>query len=287
MVYWREADFEGSAQEVARWAIYVARNRAAFSMRAEVHQRGLRDDDASGRGGALLEVRADRDMVPEGDFYRIRVRRIASISVTSKRPHSMYTLGFSNQSQPWTKWGAAFQVTVNHKKNEVRFGPTSQLGNLQNEDKGLGVGRYCLAKVIEWAIERYPDYTVAAGSLSCVDASTEMRRNRRNALYEGAGFVVNYSDNDKKIGSFKVSKVSDLSPKWRRGRVREISLYGLIGAFARTMDDRTHYAAKFTSCRDDADGLKAKHGRLVKLVLVLIISFVGFALSIIYRLTKR
>ena len=285
MAYWRETFFEDNAREVARWAVYVARKSDALPTRERLHQQALRDDDVPGRGGALMEVRADRHIVPDGDFYRIRVKRIASLSCNGKGQLSIYrrsrSRDFSSQPQPWGKWDAAFQVTVNHEENEVRFGPTGQLGNLQSEDKGLGVGRYCLAKVIGWAVDRYPDYKVAAGSLSSVDARTETRRNRRNALYEGAGFIVDYSDNEKKNGLFRAPKVSDLSARWRRGRVREVSLYAMVGALEHTTDKNNRYLNRLGGCLGNADRLKLVNRRLVKVAIVAVIGFVGLAIFVI------
>ncbi|MDO9633815.1 MAG: hypothetical protein U0998_00455 [Moraxellaceae bacterium] len=251
MGYWKESDFERDASEVARWVIYVARNK-----------------DAPGKGGALFEVRADSHILPEGDFYRIRFRRIATLNVIGEfhisLKRNLWSQNHSGQLMPWKNWDAAFQVTVNHVENEMRFGPTGQLGNLQGEDKGLGVGRYCLAKVIRWAVERYPEYKVATGSLSSVDARCEAQRDRRNTLYEGAGFLVDYSGDNKKSGTFYSPRVADLSSRWRRSKVREVSLYGLIGVLARCTEEKRSCAGKLKNCYKLEEQLKAENDRLVR-----------------------
>lgn len=198
-------------EESAQWRIYVARPKR----RAD----GSRGVELSERSGFVMQVSSYRFCNAGTDLYRLQVERIEDVYVIEKKVRIEQTYkpsyGRRGEDRP------TFQVNVSTAQEAVTFGPKGMLGMLDQEDKGRGVGRYCLSRVIQWLHDHYPSYRVLPGTLSPMDALTPEERQRRNQLYIGAGFDLTLAD-DETSGAFSKQHAGELLPHWRRGRVREL-----------------------------------------------------------------
>jgi hypothetical protein len=195
--------------ELAQWLIYVARPRR----RAD----GTRSAELSERSGFVMQVSSYRLFDAGRDLYRVQVERVADVYAIRGRIHMVPTFAH----HPRHRDPSTFQVTISTAGQTATFGPEGLLGMLAEEDKGRGVGRYCLSRVIHWLRDHYASYRVLPRPLSAVDARTLEERKRRDRFYAGAGFDLTFTG-DGSRGTFSKSHAGALLSHWRRGRVREL-----------------------------------------------------------------
>ncbi|GGB53465.1 hypothetical protein GCM10011607_12530 [Shewanella inventionis] len=119
-----------------------------------------------------------------------------------------------------------FQILIDKQQETIRFGPAGNLGMLDNKFKGLGIGSYCMSKLIDIIKKKYADFSVSSGKLSGVDASNEESQSIRDYFYRNLGFQVDV-DNDGN-GLFFVDSVNKLKTNYNLSKVSEIDAMQLL-----------------------------------------------------------
>ena len=176
-----------------------------------------------GNSECFYEVLSSEHKAANSELYRVQVRLLSE--VTTIDSDLSY---FKKHDKEFDKTSNSIQVTVNHKKKLVMFGPKSSIIFLQ---KSRGLASYCMSKVIEWMQSNIdPDYECAYGSLSWVDAKEDESRDRRNAFYRNFGFTLEfYGDEGCRSGVFFVNKISDLNTHVNSDKISEHSVDMLLG----------------------------------------------------------
>lgn len=118
---------------------------------------------------------------------------------------------------------ARFSLVAKHTQKTLSFGPSDQLGMLPVELQNHGIGRYCMTQLILEFAAQFPEYSIASGNLSVVDARDDFSRDNRNGFYKNMGFRLDLSE-DGRYGHFACDEVSQLATKWNRKKVRKLSL---------------------------------------------------------------
>lgn len=115
-----------------------------------------------------------------------------------------------------------FDCTVDKLNEQVKFGPTGNLGMIEDIYRGQGIGSYALSKIINRLKEKnFNHYTVKPLHLSLVDATTDEDTLNRNHFYMGLGFYI--ESVSKKCGHATVETIDDLSAKYNRAKVKDLS----------------------------------------------------------------
>ncbi|MBM5458671.1 GNAT family N-acetyltransferase [Pseudomonas sp. P66] len=143
-------------------------------------------------------TRAAVGSAPEGQYEFFRARAVHSSAMGSS----------------FHGWHNQVSITICHLTKQVKIGPT---GQLIMSHRGRGLGPALMACVITWLKERgVPEYTIAPGFLSSVDASSDAAREQRNRFYMAFGFVLSKYDGtqtglDVVEGSFTAENVGALT----------------------------------------------------------------------------
>jgi GNAT superfamily N-acetyltransferase len=169
-------------------------------------------------------------------FYRIQVKQAYEIRCYSRNKQ----VAIYRKVVSWNDNNSVFQLVVDKTNKVVRFGPIGNLGLMYPQHQGLGIGTYCMSRLIAWSQSRFNGYGVESGGLSSVDANTEALKLKRNTFYSNLGFKLEFDSENKSSGSFKVDSVNQLKSKWNRSKVREIKDTFLMNALCR-----------FAKCRSD------------------------------------
>lgn len=119
-----------------------------------------------------------------------------------------------------------FQIVVNKTKQKIKFGPEGNIIVSNKAHQGLGIGSYCMSKLIEYMHIKYPNYTIASGNLSVEDAKDPINQARRDAFYDNLGFNVNTDKHGH--GSFSASSPQQLKTNYNPQKVSEIDQIQLL-----------------------------------------------------------
>lgn len=114
-----------------------------------------------------------------------------------------------------------FQIMIDNHHKTIKFGPTGNI--LLSENRGMGLGSFCMSKLIERIKKSYSGYRIHNGSLSFVDAADELSWKIRDTFYSHLGFTVSVDEK----GSGKFSSTVD-SLKTNYGKLTEISTLALL-----------------------------------------------------------
>lgn len=159
-------------------------------------------------------------------IYRIKVRQAYEMRTYL---HDKQLSIFKN-NPTWSDNNLTFQVVVDKTKKMVRFGPIGNLGLMYPQHQGLGIGTYCMTRLIAWTQTHFHDYGVFSGELASNDANTEHKKLKRNAFYTGLGFELQNMSEDMSSGLFSADSVNQLRSKWNRAKVKEINATFLMNS---------------------------------------------------------
>lgn len=119
-----------------------------------------------------------------------------------------------------------FQIVVDKTKQRIKFGPEGNIIVSNKDHQGLGIGSYCMSKLIEYIHKMYPNYTIVSGKLSFQDAKDPINEARRDAFYKNLGFnVITDMQGD---GSFSASSAQQLKTNFNPQKVSEIDPIQLL-----------------------------------------------------------
>lgn len=136
-----------------------------------------------------------------------------------------------DHSDPLHRWDNSISATVCHSTKTVRFGPVSRI---QMAPEGHRLGPALMAKVIEWLHSKdLHAYGIEPGSLSGSTVSTDKLRERRNAFYMDAGFILTGSDGngataaglDVLNGHFTANSVGELTTAKYKSLLKKSSAF--------------------------------------------------------------
>ncbi|MDI5832612.1 hypothetical protein OCF84_21175 (plasmid) [Shewanella xiamenensis] len=119
-----------------------------------------------------------------------------------------------------------FQIVIDKTQQKLRFGPRGHIIVANKDRQGLGIGSYCMSKLIEHALKKFPDYKIISGDLSFEDARDPINHARRDSFYKNLGFNVN--TNNRGEGKFSALSVKQLKTHYNPQKVSDIDPIQLL-----------------------------------------------------------
>ena len=203
----------------------------------------------------------------EDEYSEIRAIKIALCQKDVICKHEDGTVYFKNRTivdkPEFVYLYNTFQVVVNKRQKRIKFGPSGNILISSEELRGLGIGSYCMSKLVGFLQLKYPDYHIFSGSLSHVDARTLAEQAQRDNFYKNRGFEVLV--NDKGIGKFSASSPMQLSTKFNSEKIFEMGQLYLLNKINELNDENDSQAKIIVLQREELEREKANYQKLTNI----------------------
>ncbi len=157
---------------------------------------------------------------------------------------------------------------------------------LPEEFIGMNIGSYALSKLINWAKERYPDYSVEPIKISPVDAYPE-NKDQRNKFYQHHNFIPNYYDSElETTGEFMANKMADLTAHDTTDKITVLNIEDeirtLIEVNEKHKKENIEYQEKLEYQKNIYENMLHSCNKINKILVIVILLGIIIAVSICY-----
>ncbi|WP_174874144.1 hypothetical protein [Vogesella oryzae] len=217
---------------------------------------------ALSNNGTIIYVFVRRSLAKTqfSDFYRLQFQAYAMV-------HGTQWKNMQGEASDWMNTRNCLQVTVDHARRIVQFGPRSGF-LLSPELANLGLTSYAYAQIIQWLKNYFADYSVPPTTLPSPEADGEEARIKRNSRLAAQGFEFEWIDSEQSAGRYFKSRAGNLISSWETDKITEVPLSLLLDNVARLDAEKQELQKQLATIKSQERALevtlaKERHTNLI------------------------